>query len=136
MIKYFSFQQLIITLFQKRFIKFISVGLLNTLVTYITFYLLLSLGINYKVAATVGYILGILNSYIWNKYWTFKSKKTIKVEFAKFIIVYLFSYIVNIITLTIFVEIFDMIPEIGEIFGISLATIISYLGLKYYSFKQ
>ena len=97
--------------------------------------MLFSFDFNYKVAATIGYIIGILNSYIWNKYWTFKSKKTIRVEFAKFIIVYLFSYTVNIVTLTVLVETFNLIPEIGEIFGIGFATGISYFGMKYYSFR-
>ena len=98
--------------------------------------MLFSFDFNYKVAATIGYIIGILNSYIRNKYWTFKSKKTIQAELIKFIIVYLFSYTVNIVTLTILVETFNLIPEIGEILGIGFATLISYFGMKYYSFKQ
>ena len=91
---------------------------------------------HYNSSATIAYLFGMLNSYILNKFWTFKSKKAIKVELTKFIIVYLLSYTVNIITLIILVESLNLIPEIGEIFGILFASFISYFGMKYYSFRQ
>jgi len=121
----------------QQFIKFLFVGLLNTSIAYCVFHIFFNFfNFHYNSSATIGYFIGILNSYIWNKYWTFKSKKTIKAELTKFIIVYLFSYTLNIVTLTVFVEIINIIPEIGEIVGIGFATVISFFGMKYYSFKQ
>lgn len=58
-----------------RFIKFGVTGVINTLVDYVVFWVLLYLGVNQYLSQTVSYSCGMLNSYILNRSWTFNSKK-------------------------------------------------------------
>lgn len=49
-----------------QFIKFSAVGVTNTLVDFIVFWLLTHAGMNYMLSQVFSYSAGILNSYIWN----------------------------------------------------------------------
>ncbi|MDM5337232.1 GtrA family protein [Fictibacillus enclensis] len=62
--------------------KFGSVGALNTLLDYGLFSLLAWSGLAYMVAQCISYSAGVLNSYFWNRSWTFK--QTEKADFAEF----------------------------------------------------
>ena len=58
-----------------QFIKYCIVGVINTLVTLCTIFVCKSLlGINPYVSNAVGYICGVINSFLWNKQWVFHSK--------------------------------------------------------------
>lgn len=70
-----------------QFIKFALIGASNTLVTLIVGFVLENI-IGVYAAQTVGYICGVLNSYIWNTVWTFrKERKRNVAEILKFLIV-------------------------------------------------
>ena len=59
-----------------QFIKFSAVGVTNTLVDFIVFWLLTHAGMNYMLSQVFSYSAGILNSYIWNSKWTFKKERS------------------------------------------------------------
>lgn len=68
-----------------QFIKYAMVGCLNTAVTLGVIFILNSLfGINLYVANAIGYVAGLINSFIWNKNWVFKSSNGYKREALKF----------------------------------------------------
>ena len=67
--------------------KFGLVGILNTFITIGSYMLLVYLGINYLLANVIGYILGVINSFYWNKNWVFKVSSNQRNIFMKFVIV-------------------------------------------------
>ena len=68
-----------------QFLKYGLVGCLNTAITLGVIFLCKSLlGINEYVANILGYAAGLINSFIWNKTWVFKSKKGYRREAVKF----------------------------------------------------
>lgn len=57
----------------KQAIKYGVVGLSNTLITMIVIWVMMKLfGCREGLSNLTGYVAGILNSFIWNKQWTFK----------------------------------------------------------------
>ena len=49
-------------------LKYGVIGVSNTLITLVVFYVINTLmGLDYAVANTVGYILGLINSFVWNR---------------------------------------------------------------------
>ena len=118
------------------FIKYSIVGGSNTLITYVSFYIMSNfLGIHYVIATIIGYILGIINSYFWNKFWTFKKYKKSLNEFLKFVSVYLFAFTINVGSIVFLKESLYVSPNIGEIVGILFAMIVSYSGQRFWTFK-
>ncbi len=64
---------------EKTFIQLIKYGIIgasNTLLTLLVFYLInTQLGYSEDCANVIGYILGLINSFIWNRNWVFKTTK-------------------------------------------------------------
>lgn len=117
----------------RRIFKFVCVGLLNTFIGYGAFFIL-SFFLNYIVALVVAHFIGVTNSYLWNKYWTFQVKKFRPAELIKFNIVYLVALGANMLILYIAVERLAVDPRLGQLFVLPLVTLLSYFGHKYWSF--
>ncbi len=81
-----------------KFIKFMLIGVLNTFVDNGIFYLFISQSsMDKSIAKAISYLLAMVNSYVWNKYWTFGEKSGHHAgQIVKFILVNLVSLGVNI----------------------------------------
>ena len=121
---------------RKVFSKFILVGILNTLVGYLLFALLIYLGVFYLLSLTVSHILAVIHSFLWNKYFTFKSKNEVKGEIIKFALVYTSIYLVNFLLLYIWTGILKVSPFISQFFILFVITTISFFGQRYWVFKK
>ena len=119
-------------LFAKQEIRFLMVGVLNTIVGYGFYALFLALNINYLVANTFSTILGVLHSYLWNRFYTFKSKDKALNEFIKFSLVYLVSYLLGTFTLFIMKDKLSLSPYIAGFVNLFFTTLISFFGHKYF----
>lgn len=68
-------------------VKYGIIGVSNTVITLLVFYVMNTLlGLAYGLANTVGYILGLINSFVWNRNWVFKTKSNLKKEAMLFAI--------------------------------------------------
>lgn len=57
-----------------QFCRYLVTGVINTLVTLIVIYICKSfIGINPWVSNAIGYVAGLINSFIWNRMWVFRS---------------------------------------------------------------
>ncbi len=116
--------------------KFVLVGISNNVVAFSVFYLLSRVGYSYFIAFTLCYAAGILNSYIWNKFWTFQSKDRIAYEFFKFTTIYLIAYAVNLAMLAFLIEVFVFNANLSLIISTGLTTLFSFIGHKRWSFRR
>ena len=67
-------------------LKYGVIGVLNTLITLVTFYFLNTrLGLAYGISNVTGYVLGVINSFLWNRNWVFKTKRDFKRELLLFV---------------------------------------------------
>ena len=58
----------------KQAIRYGVVGLSNTLITAVVIWVMMKMaGCSDVVSNIIGYTAGVLNSFVWNKRWTFKS---------------------------------------------------------------
>lgn len=56
-------------------VKYACVGVMNTLVTLCVIFVCKSLlGVNAYVSNALGYVAGLINSFIWNRNWVFHGK--------------------------------------------------------------
>ena len=80
-----------------QFGKFMAVGVMNFLVDFGVFKLLsVVFGVPVVISNIISYTCGVINSFIVNRYWTFKIKhKFVSVHFLKFVFVNLISLGVN-----------------------------------------
>ncbi len=79
-----------------QYLRYICVGVINTLVTLLVIFLCKSiLGINPWWSNAIGYVAGVVNSFIWNKKWVFRSKRGSMPEALKFVAGFLICYAIQ-----------------------------------------
>lgn len=120
-----------------RFIKFGMVGVINTLVNWIIFFILNALGMYYILANIIAYILGTVNSYLWNTLWVFKYKdKTSTETTIKFIILNLIGLGLNTGILYVLVDLCNLNKFIGLVITTAIVMIINYIVNKLWVFSK
>jgi putative flippase GtrA len=124
-------------------VRFVIVGLLNTLIDLGAFYLLgLIPGMPHIAAKGVSYVLGICNSFFWNKYWTFgaRGSERGKREFAVFFAVNLPPLIVNLVAfelLGLWIDSGALWVRMGKAFAAAVVSVIwNFLGSRYWAFRH
>lgn len=132
-----------------QFIKFCSVGVLNTLITLLAIDIFGDkLGLPYDIANLIGYVLGFINSFILNKLWTFKSRKNPFREGLFFIAAFVISYGIQfgILKLTLMIipgtlylpitDTFKFTLKYAQIIALAFYTASNFLLNKYISFRK
>jgi putative flippase GtrA len=128
-------------------VKFVIVGIWNTLFGYLAFVGLDSLFgwlfsrryMAYLVASLLANILAITNAYIFHKFVTFQSEikgKEILSEFARFFSTYIVTIILALILLPLFVEVLSLDPKIAAAMIIPITVFVSYFGHSRFSFNE
>ncbi len=121
-----------------QFAKFCLVGVLNTGIHYGVFLALFRLlDVYYLVSSTIGYCCGSLNSFVWNKMWTFQARGTRhSTAFLKFAIVNGLSLLINVVSMKMFVAGIGLRPEFAQVLTIGLAVMVNFFGYKLWAFRK
>ncbi|MBD5192368.1 MAG: GtrA family protein [Barnesiella sp.] len=113
-----------------QFTKYAMVGVMNTLVTLILIFIFKTLfGVNEYVSNAIGYVGGLINSFIWNKTWVFQSKRGVGREAIKFIVGFLICYGLQLLAVWVLNEhsfLGDVLIDFGfyTVSGYAIATLI------------
>ncbi len=124
-------------------VRFIIVGLINTVVDLGAFYLLgLIPGMPHVAAKAASYVLGICNSFVWNKFWTFNARGSAqaKREFIIFFGVNLPPLAVNIVVFTLlglWIDSGTLWVRMVKAFAAAVVSVIwNFLGSRYLAFRH
>lgn len=136
--------------------KYGIIGIINTLLTAVTIWIMMhwvfQSGKAENVSSPVmiisniaGYIVGLVNSFVWNRTWTFHSKNRWGKEFIKFIIAFLLCYIPQALLVYLLnkhtgfrIDILHLTISHGytcQLTGIVFYTALNFLLNKYYTFR-
>jgi putative flippase GtrA len=133
------------------FSKFAVVGVLNSGVDFGILNLLMlitgvSSGGGFLAFKSVSVTLGVINSYLWNKYWTFKTSNAADArrEFMAFMVVTLIAVGVNVAGADVIVNVIGapagfstkLWANIGAISGAGLTLFTNFFGYKFFVFKK
>ncbi|MEK4513000.1 GtrA family protein [Paenibacillus sp. FSL K6-2524] len=117
-------------------IKFIIVGVLNTVVGFLVYAAFIHfIHNNYLQALITSHIIGVAHSYLWNNRWTFQQKKYNARSAVKFMSVYVVTFFVNLFLLAILVDTIEMNKLVAQAIALFLTTLVSFFGHKYWSFR-
>ena len=120
-----------------RFIKFGLVGVLNTIINWILFILLDSIGVYYIISNIIAYGISTLNSYLWNSKWVFKyTGDNVNQTTFKFITLNIIGLVLNTIILFLLVDIIKLPKIIALIIATGIVMILNYFINKLWVFKK
>jgi len=148
----------------KQFSKFIVVGFSNFIVSFVVFYffynywklsaifysLLGQAGRNLEnivlqagaasldatLANIVGYSAGIINSFTWNKLWTFEAKKKTAKQFGRFLVLNLFCLLLSSAFLFVFTDYLGWAYLPVWFITMGIITLVNFAVSKYWVFIE
>ena len=130
---------------QHALLRFVVVGVWNTLFGYaIYFGVLYGLQTQlpwvskpYLWAMTVAQVVGVVNAYFAHRRVTFSEQRAAhgKMEFLRFSLVYLATLLVGFVVMPVLVEVLYIRPDIAGIVNILLATLLSYIAHRKFTFR-
>lgn len=87
---------------KNKFLKFIGAGVINTVVSYLL-YVILVLFLSYQISYAISFVFGIVLSFVLNTKYVFEVERTFK-KFVLFPLVYLVQYLLGAFMMNIMVE--------------------------------
>jgi len=121
-----------------RFVTFSLVGVVNTLVYYLVYYLLFEvMSLDYLVASALAFLVSVINSYWLNSTLTFRDDaRHSSGEFARFSIVSMAALVVNLLGMYLAVELFGIPPLLAPLLVIPLAVGVNFAGNQFWAFRR
>ena len=118
-------------------VRFATVGASGYVVNLAVFSLAVhAAGIDYRVAATLAFVVALTNNFLWNRHWTFRAGGGhAGFQAARFVAVSLAAFAFNLAVLELLVAGFGL-PEVpAQALAIIAATPLNFLGNKLWSFR-
>ncbi|WP_071393148.1 GtrA family protein [Bacillus tuaregi] len=125
---------------RREIISYLFFGFLTTAVNIVSFWLLNQYAaMDYRLATTIAWVLSVLFAFITNKLFVFNSKTldfaSIMKELTSFLFFRLLSYLLDIFTMIILVEIVLTSSLTAKIIANILVVIFNYFASKFIIFK-
>lgn len=122
-----------------QFIKFGLVGVLNNLICYVIYIVLITLGMHYTPANIIGFSVSVFNSYYWNNKYVFVTDKK-RVWWITFIKTYI-SYagtgiILSNILLYIWIDMLNISAIIAPIINLVVTIPINFIVNKFWAYRN
>lgn len=120
----------------KYFGRFLTVGLLNTLIGYCIIFACMYLAkLSPEVSNFIGYGVGLTISYSLNRKFTFNSNQNRRSEVIRFLVVFLVSYAANYAILLGLIHLLSLNPGVSQVLAGIAYVIASFFLNKYYVFN-
>jgi putative flippase GtrA len=119
-----------------RFLKFLVVGVLNTTLSLAVIWVLMALGVSYKWANVVGYVAGLINSFVWNKQWVFRSNNNLFYEMAGFGACFVVCYGVQFLLLSVMVEHLEWNEYLAQLLAMGAYTVLNFILNRLFTFRR
>ena len=136
-------EKMIKKFFDSTMLKFLGVGVINTLVGSGVMFLLYNLaGCSYWVSSAANYIVGGVVSFFLNKYFTFKNSERSFAQVIKFIACVALCYLVAYGAAKPFAEFLlsaqpvKLRENVALLSGMVIYTALNYIGQRFFAFKK
>lgn len=117
-------------------IRYIAIGLISNGLLYLAYLGLTSYGLGPKVAMTSLYALGVLQTFAFNKKWSFNHEGPTKPALSRYVGAYGCGYLINYSALLIFVDNLGMNHQIIQAIMIIIVACVVFLLLKFWVFRS
>jgi putative flippase GtrA len=90
---------------RRQLARYVTVGVLSNLALYAGYLLLTFMGLGHKLAMSLLYAVGVLQTFVLNKLWSFGHKGPSGAPLLRYVLVYALGYLVNLSALVLLVDI-------------------------------
>ena len=117
--------------------RFLLMGVLSSVINFGVYYVLINIHVNLSFSAILGYIAGLICSYHLGRIWVFGVRFDINSKNILFFgIVYFFGSVWMTGIINLMVNHLSIDYKISWIFGVGVAAINNYLGMRFLAFRK
>ncbi len=116
-------------------LRFLMVGLASNTLLYVLYLMLTFAGVGYKFAMTLLFAAGAVQTFMFNKQWTFSHRGFFQVTFYKYVAVYSLAYLLNLMVLLILVDKLRYPHQAVQAMTIIILALMLFLLQKYWVFR-
>jgi len=120
----------------RQFFRFALVGLFSNGLLYFLYLIIVKFGFSPIISMSITYLMGVIQTFFFNKKWTFKSDSRYGGEFFKYIGLYFIGYLINFFVLDYFVQVKGLDHQFVQLFMIAFLAIFLFAGQKLLVFKR
>jgi putative flippase GtrA len=119
---------------QRQLLRYAIVGATSNVVCYLIYLGLTRLGLGPKLSMTVLYCVGLLQTFVFNKKWTFEHGDSHSTVFVRYCIAYALGYAINVAVLLVLVDTLGYPHQLVQGAMILLLAVMLFLAQKYWVF--
>ncbi len=85
-------------------VRFTIVGVVSNALLFVLYLVMTQLGMGHKLAATLAYAAGVLQTFVFNRSWSFRADGALRPAFFRYVAAYAFGYVINMVALVVLVD--------------------------------
>lgn len=116
-------------------LRFVAIGLASNAILYLLYLLLTWGGLGHKTAMTLLFAVGTLQTFVFNKRWTFAHQGLIPVSLLRYVAIYSLAYLLNLAALLFFVDYLGLPHQIVQGVMILMLAAMLFLLQKFWVFR-
>jgi dolichol-phosphate mannosyltransferase len=118
--------------------RFTAVGASGYVVNLTTFAICVhGLGLDYRIAAVVAFLVAVTNNFWWNRHWTFDARTGhAGHQAARFLVVSVAAFAVNFVLLELLVDAAGLREVVAQAIAVAAATPCNFIGNKLWTFDR
>ncbi len=120
---------------RSQFLRFAIVGGISNALLFLMYLALTKFGIGHKSAMTSLYIVGVMQTFVFNKRWSFKHNGMVRTALFRYWIVYALGYFINLLALMILVDHVGFPHQLVQGIMIIVLAILLFLAQKLWVFR-
>ena len=118
----------------EQFLKYALVGLVSNGVSYLLYLLATELGVGPKLAMTVLYLLGLVQTFVFNKSWSFRFAGAATSALVRYVTAYAIGYAINFIALMLLVDQAGLPHQLVQGMMIMVVAVMLFVAQRYWVF--
>lgn len=115
--------------------RFIIVGLASNAVLYLLYIAATALGVGHKTAMSVLYLVGVLQTFLANRAWSFSYRNEYKGALARYLAAYFLSYVLNFCVMYTLVDRLGYSDKLVQGTMVIVVAALMFLLQKYWVFR-
>lgn len=119
-----------------QFVKFGIVGVSNTLISFAVYTLLLKVfGVWYVAASGIGFAVGAVNGFLWNRAWTFRGHVGDALTPVRWFVVQSCGLLVDLALVYVFVDGVGLDELVGQAMTTAIVTVLTFFVNRAWTFR-
>lgn len=120
----------------KQLVRYGVVGISANTLSFVLYLALSWLGMGHKSAMTILFGVGVAQTYVFNRGWSFSDDGAQGPTLGRYCIAYGLCYLINLLALYVFVDTFGYPHQVVQGIAVLSLAMVLFLALKYWVFRS